>query len=203
MSAPPAPSGVSATPTLILSGDDDLRDPYEQELTVASGYGDAQILRIPDTGHSTVGSDPTGCARRAMIEFVTSGLVPSSCPIPSESQVLPPPPSSLNQLPATHSSSVLAGRGAAAVALTIEEVLGQLSASGGGLNGGSWKLQGTRLVFRRLIDVPGVSVNGSLQLTTGAGHLTIHGHVNGAVELHGRTLSGRLNGAGVRARLGP
>jgi pimeloyl-ACP methyl ester carboxylesterase len=36
--APPSPTGVSAAPTLILSGDDDLRTPYEQALTVAAGY---------------------------------------------------------------------------------------------------------------------------------------------------------------------
>ena len=76
--APPAPTGISATPTLILSGDDDLREPYEQDLTVAAGYSQAQLLRIPDTGHSTVGTDPTGCAQRAMIQFITAGSGPST-----------------------------------------------------------------------------------------------------------------------------
>jgi pimeloyl-ACP methyl ester carboxylesterase len=199
--APPAPSGVSAVPTLILSGDEDLREPYEQDLMVASGYSDAQILRIPDTGHSTVSSDTTGCAERAMVAFLAGGQAPSSCPTPHESQVLPPPPSSLSQLAPAHSSSTLAGRGASAVAMTIEEVLGQPSLEGGGLHGGDWQLHGTRLIFKRLIDVLGVSLSGSLQLTTGIAHLTIHGHVNGAIELHGRTLNGRLNGARVRARL--
>ncbi len=200
--APPPPTGVSAVPTLILSGEEDLREPYEQDLTVASGYSDAQILRIPDTGHSTVSSDTTGCAERAMVAFLAGGQAPSSCPTPHESQVLPPPPSSLNQLAPAHSSSTLAGRGASAVAVTIEEVLGQPSLEGGGLHGGDWQLHGTRLVLKRLIDVPGVSVSGAFQLTTGAAHLTVRGLVHGAVELHGRTLSGRLNGAGVRARLG-
>ncbi len=200
--APPAPTGVSAVPTLILSGDEDLREPYEQDLTVASGYSDAQILRIPDTGHSTVSSDTTGCAERAMVSFLTGGQAPSTCPTPHESQVLPPPPSSLNQLAPARSSSTLAGRGASAVAMTIEEVLGQPSLKGGGLHGGDWQLHGDRLILKRLIDIPGVSLSGSLQLTTGIAHLTIHGHVNGVIELHGRTLNGRLNGAVVRARFG-
>ncbi len=200
--APPPPSGVSAVPTLILSGDEDLREPYEQDLMVASGYSDAQILPIPGTGHSTVSSDTTGCAERATVAFLTGGQAPSTCPASHESQVLPPPPTSLNQLAPAHSSSTLAGRGASAVALTIEEVFGQPSLEGGGLHGGDWQLRGTRLIFKRLIDIPGVSISGSLQLTNGIAHLTINGRMNGAVELHGRTLSGRLNGARVRARLG-
>ncbi len=48
--APHSPTGVSATPTLILSGADDLRTPYEQALTIAAGYSDGQLLRIPDSG---------------------------------------------------------------------------------------------------------------------------------------------------------
>src|ERR1019366_5997294 len=82
--APPSPTGVSAVPTLLLSGDDDLRTPYEQTLPVAAGYGDGQLLRVPDTGHSTVTADLTGCARRAMIEFLTAGQAPASCPGSSE-----------------------------------------------------------------------------------------------------------------------
>jgi hypothetical protein len=117
------------------------------------------------------------------------------------SQVLPPPPSSLGQLAPARSSSTLAGRGATAVAVTLEEVLGQPSLEGGGLHG-DWKLHGSRLIFKRLIDVPGISISGAFQLTTGAAYLTVRGLVRGAVELHGMTLSGRLDGAVVRVRLG-
>ncbi len=65
--APPPPGGVSPTPTLILSGEDDLRTPYEQDLEVQTGYSDVRLLRIPDTGHSTVTTDTTGCAKDAML----------------------------------------------------------------------------------------------------------------------------------------
>ncbi len=199
--APPVPIGVSATPTLILSGDEDLREPYEQDLTVASGYSNVQLLRIPDTGHSTVSADTTGCAQSAMIAFLTGGQTPSSCPTPHEDQVLAPPPSSLSQLRPARSSSTLAGRGAAAVALSIEEVLGQPDSGSGGLHGGSWQLQGTRLVFKGLSDVPGVSLTGSLPLAGLTAQLKIHGLVNGIVKLHGRAISGRLNGAEIHAEL--
>jgi pimeloyl-ACP methyl ester carboxylesterase len=139
--APPSPAGASATPTLILSGADDLRTPYEQDLTVAAGYSDAQLLKVPGVGHSTVSSDRTGCARKAMIEFIAAGQAPVSCPGSSEAQALPLPPSSLGEVPAAASSSRLAGQVAAAATMTLEDLFGQTGFSGGGLRGGYWALR--------------------------------------------------------------
>jgi pimeloyl-ACP methyl ester carboxylesterase len=201
--APPPPSGESATPTLILSGDEDLRTPYEQDLTVAAGYSDVQILRIPDTGHSTVSSDRTGCAQRAMIAFLTGQPVPSSCPAPKASSALPPPAPSLSDVRPAGSRATLSARGAAAVALTMDEILGQTSLSGGGLHGGFWRVEGAQLVFHRVVDIPGVSISGSLKLANGTARLTIRGRVRGTLMLRGATLSGRLDGTRVRVRLTP
>ncbi|MFI5037397.1 MAG: alpha/beta hydrolase, partial [Solirubrobacterales bacterium] len=198
--APPAPNGISSVPTLILSGDEDLRTPYEQDLTVASGYGDAQILRIPNTGHSTVGSDRSGCAQRAMIAFLTGHPAPASCPNPPASQV-PPPPSSLSDVHPSGSRPTLAARGAAAVALTVQEIVGQPSLSGGGLRGGYWRLRGARLTFNRVIDIAGVSLSGSIQLDKATGDLTIRGRVNGRLAIRGTTMAGHLNGANVHAHV--
>lgn len=201
--APVAPSGISATPTLILSGDDDLRTPYEQDLQIASGYSDVQLLRIPATGHSTVSSDATGCAKQAMIEFLSAAGAPSSCPAPTTPQVLPPPPTSLSQLARAHSRSTLAGRGATAAALTIAEILAQPQPSGGGLQGGSYHLAGTRVIFKHLSDIPDISLTGSLDLSDLTGRLVIQGRVHGALRLKGSTLTGRLDGAAVKTRLWP
>lgn len=55
--------------------------------------------------------------------------------------------------------------------------------------------------LRRLIDIPGISVSGSLQLANATARLTIRGRVHGTIEARGAALSGRLNGAEVRARL--
>jgi pimeloyl-ACP methyl ester carboxylesterase len=96
--APPSPAGVSAAPTLILSGSDDLRTSYEQDLAVAAEYSDAQLLRVPDTGHSTVGTDQSGCARSAMIEFLAAGKAPASCSASKEPQALPLPPMTLGEV---------------------------------------------------------------------------------------------------------
>jgi pimeloyl-ACP methyl ester carboxylesterase len=206
--APPSPTGVSAVPTLLLSGDDDLRTPYEQTLAVAAGYGDGQLLRVPDTGHSTVTADLTGCARRAMIEFLTAGQAPASCPGSSEPQALPLPPSSLGQLPAATSGSRVAGQVATAAAMTIEDLFGQTSFSGGGLRGGYWAQEPTGVVLHGMIDVPGVALSGAIhasgnltRLPTISGHLTVRGRLAGTLTLHGLALSGRVGGAPVHALL--
>jgi hypothetical protein len=203
--APPSPAGISATPTLILSGDDDLRTPYEQDLTVAAGYSDAQLLRVPDVGHSTVSSDRTGCARNAMIEFIATGQAPTSCGGSREAQALPLPPASLGKVPAAASSSHAAGQVATAAAITIEDLFGQTSLSGGGLRGGSWA-QGSRgFVLHGMLDVPGVALSGAISLgdSIGAitGRLSVRGRLVGELTLRGLTLSGRLGGARVDARL--
>jgi pimeloyl-ACP methyl ester carboxylesterase len=206
--APPSPTGISATPTLILSGVDDLRTPYEQALTLAAGYSDAQLLRVPGVGHSTVSTDQTGCARKAMIEFLAIGQAPASCLGPSEAQALPLPPSSLGEAPAATSSSRVAGQVATAAAMTLEDLFGQTSTSGGGLHGGSWALRLHGFVLHGMLDVPGVALSGKIRMGVDAtgqleiiGHLTVGGRLAGKLTLRGRTLSGRVGRAQVQARL--
>jgi pimeloyl-ACP methyl ester carboxylesterase len=206
--APASPTSITAVPTLILSGDDDLRTPYEQTLAVAAGYSNGQLLRIPDTGHSTVTTDLTGCAKSAMIEFLTAGGAPASCPGSSEPQALPLPPSSFRQLPGATSPSRVAGQVASAVAITIEDLFGQTSFAGGGLRGGYWADKSTGLVLHGMTDVPGVAVSGTIRASSSptglpalSGHLSVRGALPGALTLHGRTLKGRIGGAPVHTRL--
>jgi pimeloyl-ACP methyl ester carboxylesterase len=200
--APPSPTGVSATPTLILSGDQDLRTPYEQALTIAATYSDATLLRVPDTGHSTVTTDQTGCARRAMIAFLTSGHAPASCPASTQPQALPLPPTSLDKVQPLPSHSRLVGRVAAAAAITLEEMWGQIELlSGGGIQGGFWRLSGTKLVAHDLVDVRGVAISGSASLRSAVGHFTVHGHLNGTLTQRKLTVTGRLGGTPVHMHL--
>jgi pimeloyl-ACP methyl ester carboxylesterase len=206
--APPSPTGVSATPTLILSGDDDLRTPYEQVLANAAAYSDMRLLRIPDVGHSTVTSDPTGCAENAMIGFLASGQAPASCPPSSEAQALALAPSSLVQVAPAASRSRVAGQVATAAAITLEDLLGQIGPSGGGLRGGDWKANARGVALHDMIDVPGVELSGTVHIKVVdfiqlhlTGRLTVRGRLTGKLALHDRTLTGRVGGAQVRARL--
>jgi len=204
--APPSPSGVAAAPTLILSGDDDLRTPYEQALAAMAEYSDARLLRVPDVGHSTVSTDTTGCAKRAMIEFLSTGVAPVSCPASKEPQALPLPPASLAQVPPAASSSRLAGQVTMAATMTLQDMLGQTSL-GGGLHGGFWKLSSQGFTLHDFVDVPGVALSGSVHIGEHAGslklsgRLTVSGRLAGSLELHGRTLTGMIGGAWVHAHI--
>jgi pimeloyl-ACP methyl ester carboxylesterase len=199
--APEAPSGISSAPTLILSGEDDVRTPLEQSLSIATGYSNVQVLKIPNTGHSTVSTDVSGCAARAMITFLSGGQPPSVCAPPPGPTALPLPPASLAAVRPARSSDRLAGRAAAAAALTIGELLEPPGVAGGGLKGGSWKLHEANLVLRRMVDVDGVSVSGTISGLLGSphGHVVLGGRVHGTLRLAGFTLTGRLDGARVSA----
>jgi pimeloyl-ACP methyl ester carboxylesterase len=206
--APPTPTGVASTPTLILSGEDDLRTPYEQALAIAARYSDARLLRVPDVGHSTVSEDRTGCARKAMIEFLATGQAPASCPGSKEAQTIPLPPSSLSEVHAAASSSREARRVAAAAAMTLEDLFGQSGFAGGGLRGGSWALQLHGFKLHGMVDVPGVALSGTIRVEASpmgslaiTAHLTVRGRLAGELTLRGRALSGRVGGALVHARL--
>jgi hypothetical protein len=107
----------------------------------------------------------------------------------------------LSEVHPSGSRSTLAARGAAAVELTVQEIVGQPSLSGGGLRGGYWHVRGERLTFNRLVDIAGVSLSGSIQLDKSTGDLTIRGRVNGRLAIRGTTMAGHLNGATVRAHV--
>jgi len=198
--APPAPTGISATPTLLVSGDDDLRTPYEQDLTIAAGYSDLQLLRVPGVGHSAVSTDLTGCALRAMIGFLTGGAVPASCAASGEPQALPLPPASLSRVRPLRGDRPLVGRVAAAVALTLEDFYGQVGSSGGGLRGGYWALANSNVRLHDFTDVQGVEISGSIT-AKGVGHFTVAGRLRGTLEQKGLTVTGHLGGARVHLHL--
>ena len=66
---PPVPAPLPDVPTLIVSGARDLRTPTADAQQVASKIPDAQLLIVPNTGHSTIASDPTDCTARALRAF--------------------------------------------------------------------------------------------------------------------------------------
>src|SRR5271165_371700 len=63
---PPDEAPLPNVPTLILSGEDDLRTPTANAREVADQIPDAQLLPVPYTGHSVLSSDATPCAKEAL-----------------------------------------------------------------------------------------------------------------------------------------
>lgn len=187
----PAPAGGTSTvPTLILSGTEDLRTPLEQARTVATGYGSASVLAVPQTGHSVIGSAIRPCATRALVRFLRGRPAPTSCPATRRSglsAVAKPPPARLSDVPGR--SAALRARRAGR--LTIRDAVGQLLSRGlrvGGLRGGSARIERRRIVLEGYQYIRGVAVSGQLEpgkggKASGAVDVWVNGSVLARVEL--------------------
>ena len=224
--APPGTSALPNVPTLIFSGEQDLRTPTSGAREVAARIPDAQLLLVPFTGHSVVGSDLSGCAARAMSAFF-AGVAVQPCASPrNEFSPTPVPPRTLARVRAPTRLGGRPGRTLAAVLDTVvdltRQVVGatiQLNAqlpagsSFGGLRGGYARLTSSALVLHSYAFVPGVAVTGTLPVrkgTLGPGMLRITGREAAAgsvrISAGARRMSGSLGGrhfsiAIVRGRL--
>jgi pimeloyl-ACP methyl ester carboxylesterase len=179
-------------PTLILSGADDLRTPTANARQVAAQIPDAQLLVVPNTGHSVLGSDPSSCAHDAL-QALFHGKAVKPC-----GQHRPPPlllptplaPRSLGAVDPVRGTHGKVGRTVGAALLTLgdfgrQAILAALEQAGGiALFGG----------------LSSISVGG---LRAGWGALA-HSHV----ELHGYsyvpgvTVSGKSSSGGLTLRIG-
>jgi hypothetical protein len=197
---------LPAVPTLLLSGNDDLRTPQEDAARLASQLPKATLVRVPDTGHAVLGTDISGCSTRALRHFFRGQPV-GACA--DNGELLPPspvPPRSLAQLPRLRGLPGRTGRTLLAARLTLadlfEHAVDRLLFSSdltvapvGGLRGGYFTVSLKALRMHRYSWVPGVTLSGKVPLR---GSTTIH--VGGRAAARG-TLRISERG-GVRGRLG-
>jgi pimeloyl-ACP methyl ester carboxylesterase len=202
-------------PTLILSGADDLRTPTANAQQLAAQIPDAQLLVVPNTGHSVLGSDPTACSQHAL-QALFEGKPVRQCTQRRPPQLLLPtplPPRELAEAPLAHGDRGAAGHTAGAVVLTLadfdrqmalallehlgENLLGQPVRTGG-LRAGWGGSDRRGLALHGYSYVPGVTLTGSV--TAGGATLRIGGSaaVHGTIEIdaHG-TIAGTLAGQRV------
>jgi pimeloyl-ACP methyl ester carboxylesterase len=177
---PPVQAPLPDVPTLILSGEQDLRTPTSNAREVAALIPDAQVLTVPFTGHSVVGSDLTNCAAAAIAAFFAGAPV---APCSSSKDVLPPPPVAPTSLSALRSPAGLpgrAGRTVVAVLDTLHDLGRQVlaatiqagsklpnGASFGGLRGGYTRLSASRVTLRSFAFIAGVQLTGTFQVHKG------------------------------------
>jgi pimeloyl-ACP methyl ester carboxylesterase len=174
---PPAGS-LPDVPVLMLSGQVDLRTPNETARSAAARWPHAQVLTIPDTGHSVLSADYSNCSLRAARRFLRGQSVSTRCPRSAQLFfALPPAPVSLSQLRAARGVPGIRGRAINAAQLTLFDVtLESLSAllagpslnlRGGGLRGGRWslnlRLRHPALRLDRVEYMPGVLVSGIIR----------------------------------------
>jgi pimeloyl-ACP methyl ester carboxylesterase len=170
--APPPVGGLPNVPTLILSGAQDLRTPTDNARRVAGLIPDAQVLQVPFTGHSVVGSDLTGCAKSALISFFAGAVVQSCGPVVNRFRPAPLAPRALSSVaPMPGLDAVQARTVAGTVAslldlrrsvLTVALDAGTipLGARFGGLRGGSVRVTRAGAWLERFSYVPGLQLTG-------------------------------------------
>jgi pimeloyl-ACP methyl ester carboxylesterase len=218
-SSPPLAAGaLPNVPTLILSGEQDLRTPTAYARQVAARIPDAQVLTVPYTGHSVLGSDFSGCAQQAVEAFfagAANGQAIQPC-APTQNPFAPTPitPTHLAYI---RPPSVLGGRPGQTLTAALDTILDlerqvigatlqadaelPIGSGFGGLHGGYARLQRSSLLLHALSCVPGVTLSGAFPVR--AGRLqpaTIH--ISGAAAARGSlriggtstTVSGTLGG---------
>ena len=173
--APPSPGALPNVPTLIFSGEQDLRTPTSYALRVAAQIPDAQLLLVPFTGHSVLGSDLSDCSSLAVKAFfsaaVGGGQIQPCAPTVNQ---FAPTPLTPTKLAYVHPPATLGGRpGRTLVAVldTLVDLNRQVIAatlqadaelpsgsSFGGLRGGYARLTSSAATLHDFAFVPGVQL---------------------------------------------
>jgi pimeloyl-ACP methyl ester carboxylesterase len=197
-------------PTLLLSGETDLRTPTSDARAVASQIPDSHLLVVPYAGHSVLSNEPTTCASDAL-RAMFAGRAVRACrtTAPPAGLKLPPlPPRRIAGLTPARGSSGLPGRTLRAVGLTLADFSRQLvlallealgsggpskapSLRGGGLRAGWYQLRGSTILLHGYSYLPGVAISGRVS----PGHVDIV--VGGSAGAHGT-----LHSDGRRGLLG-
>ena len=214
-SPPPLPDApLPAVPLLAINGRADLRTPVEDAAAVAARVPGAQLLAVPNVGHSVLGADATPCSRNAIAAFFSGQpVVPCSAAGPRFAPT-PRPATRLSRLSAYRGVPGRVGRTVEALRLTVNDaqsqVLGEALAQGrrpdgaGGLRSGHVRVVAGGLSLRAYEHIPGVTVSGTLR---DAGTSTFR--VRGAQASRGTVrvssslaVTGTLGGRRVTAQFG-
>lgn len=174
-------------PTLALDGTLDLRTPVSWAERAIAGNPSAQLVKIPNVGHSVIGSDLSGCALSLAKRFLIYGGTDGKCnktsdPVP----IAPRTPKTLNSVDSAKGNCRRMSRSACKRAkktltagyLALRDALDQALVGGAdfgpGLLGGTWSIEydidnnfNLVPVFMRMMgltSVPGAFLNGTLDM---------------------------------------
>jgi len=212
--APVADAPLPPVALLAIDGAGDLRTPVEDAAAVAARVPGAQVLPVPNVGHSVLGSDPTQCSKNAIAAFFTGQPVAQCPPVAPRFAPTPRPATRASRLEPYGKIKGKVGRTVEALRLTVNDaqsqVLGEALALGsspsgaGGLRSGHVRVLRNGLSLRNYQYVPGVLVSGRL-LNRGTSTFRVSGRQasRGSVRVS-QTLqvSGRLGGRRVSTRFG-
>jgi pimeloyl-ACP methyl ester carboxylesterase len=207
------PGVLPNVPTLILSGAQDLRTPTSNARQVAALIPDAQLLVVPYTGHSVIGSDFGNCAAQAVSAFFGGTAVQ---PCAASPDPFAPTPLTPTKLAYVHPVPGLSGKPSLTLTAVLDTIIdlnrqvvgatlqadAQLpsGSSFGGLRGGYAKLSPSRLTLTRFTFIPGVELSGTFpvkkgQLQTATVRITGSSASSGTVRVGaGKQVTGDLGG---------
>jgi pimeloyl-ACP methyl ester carboxylesterase len=211
------PGVLPNVPTLILSGAQDLRTPTSNARQVAALIPDAQLLVVPYTGHSVIGSDFGDCAALAVTAFFAGGVSGGQVqPCAASPNPFAPTPLTPTKLAYVHPVPGLSGKPSLTLTAVLDTIVdlnrqvvgatlqadAQLpsGSSFGGLRGGYAKLSPSRLTLRSFTFIPGVELSGTFpvekgQLQTATVRITGSSAANGTVRVgSGKQVTGDLGG---------
>jgi pimeloyl-ACP methyl ester carboxylesterase len=178
------PNVLPDVPTLILSGAQDLRTPTSNARRVAALIPDAQLLVVPFTGHSVVGSDFSNCAALALTAFFGGGVGGNPIqPCAPSTDMFAPTPLTPTKLAYVHPVPGLSGKPSVTLTAVLDtivdlnrQVIGATlqadaklpsGSSFGGLRGGYAKLSSNKVQLSRFTFVPGVELSGTFPVKSG------------------------------------
>ncbi|HVR05413.1 MAG TPA: alpha/beta hydrolase [Solirubrobacteraceae bacterium] len=210
--APPAAGALPNVPALILSGAQDLRTPTANARAVAAKIPDAQLLVVPYTGHSVIGSDFGDCAELAVKTFFAGGAVQPCTPSTNPFSPTPITPTSLSAVQPVPGLAGRSGRTLTAVLDTLVDLERQVigatlqaqenlpsGSSFGGLHGGYAQLSRSTVHLVNFTFVPGVQLSGNLLASNGKLHSIVF-RVTGPAAAHGTvTISAGEHASGTLA----
>ncbi len=180
--APPPPAIVPLTnvPTLILSGAQDLRTPTSGAQAIAARIPGSQLVVVPYTGHSVLGTDFSGCSQAAVTAFFSGGAVQ---PCMATQNPFPPTPITPRKLSLVKAVGGVPGRAGSTLTVVLDTILDlerqvvgatlqadqelPSGSSFGGLRGGFAQITPSALQLDGLSFVGGVRLTGSFPIKDG------------------------------------
>ncbi len=211
--APPAIVPLPSVPTLILSGAQDLRTPTSGAQAIAARIPGSQLVLVPYTGHSVLGTDFSGCSQAAVTAFFSGGVV-QTCT--AAQNPFPPTPITPRKFSLVKTVGGVPGRAGSTLAVALDTILDlerqvvgatlqadqelPSGSSFGGLRGGFAQITSSAVQLHGLSFVGGVQLSGSFPIKDGhmqaaslriEGPQAAHGTIRIGASAH---VSGTLGG---------
>ncbi|HST25235.1 MAG TPA: alpha/beta fold hydrolase [Gaiellaceae bacterium] len=168
--APIAAGPLPDVPVLALSGTIDTRTPTANAAAVVSQFPQGHLLVVPGIGHSVLTADPDSCPDKAVQLWLAGGTPPTRCTsAPAVLAGVPKIPASVTAAPLAPRTSGVRGRMLSVVTTTVQDAFATEVTAGepiGGLAGGRASPGTGTLILSKYSDVSGVTVSGTLRITT-------------------------------------